>query len=88
MTTFVMTIPDMIGIVGVILTLVAYCLLNLGRIDSDDMRYLLMNLSGSCLLLFSLLFSWNLSSVLIEIAWIAISVIGIVRYFHLKKLAI
>lgn len=69
-----------VGIVGVLLTLAAYYLLNVGKLTSSDMAYLFMNLFGSILLLFSLLFNWNLSSVLIEIAWISISLIGIARW--------
>lgn len=70
---------DWVGIVGVILTLIAYYLLNVNKVKSSSMLYLYFNLIGSCLLMFSLMFSWNLSSVLIEIAWISISLIGILR---------
>jgi hypothetical protein len=68
-----------IGIIGVILVLIAYYLLNTDKINALDMRYLLLNLIGSVLILVSLMFHWNLSSVIIEIAWIAISLIGIYR---------
>lgn len=70
---------DWVGIVGVVLTLLAYYLLNVNKVKSTSMIYLYFNLVGSCLLMFSLMFSWNLSSVLIEIAWITISLIGILR---------
>jgi hypothetical protein len=73
-------IADFVGIIGVILTLVAYCLLNIDKINAMSKTYLFLNLFGSCMLFYSLMFHWNLSSVLIEIAWITISLIGIVRY--------
>ena len=70
---------DHIGVVGVFLTLIAYYLLSVGRLTAESMSYGLMNFFGSWLILFSLMFSWNLSSVLIESAWIFISVIAIYR---------
>ncbi len=80
--------PDVVGMVGVSLVLIAYTLLNLSKIKSTHMAYLSMNLIGSIFLLFSLLFHWNLSSVVIEIAWITISVIGIWRVLKAKRLEI
>lgn len=76
---------NQIGIVGVILTLIAYYLLSLGKLAADSLTYSLLNFFGSWLILFSLMFYWNLSSVLIEIAWISISLIGIYRYFSMRK---
>lgn len=70
---------NFVGIIGVILTLLAYLLLNMNRVSSSNKLYLYLNLSGSCMLLYSLLFHWNLASVLIEIAWISISFLGIFR---------
>ena len=77
---------DYIGIVGVLLTLTAYYLLNVNKITSDSMLYLSFNLIGSCLLLVSLVFNWNLSSFLIEVAWVLISLIGLYRYFKVAKI--
>lgn len=72
---------DYIGLIGVVLTLVAYYLINVGKVSSMNLTYLLLNLIGSCMLLFSLLFHWNLASVVIEIAWISISFIGMIRFY-------
>jgi hypothetical protein len=74
-----------IGIIGVLITLIAYLLLSVGRLASESFTYSLLNFVGSWLILFSLMFYWNLSSVVIEIAWISISVIGMYRYFRLRK---
>jgi hypothetical protein len=76
---------DAIGIIGVILTLIAFYLINVGKVTSDNLYYLMLNLIGSCMLFYSLMFSWNLASVLIEIAWILISLIGIYRYVKLRN---
>ena len=71
-----------VGIVGVLLTLIAYLLLNIEKVKSVDLSYLFLNLIGSIMLFFSLLFYWNLSSVLIELAWISISLMGIFRVYR------
>jgi len=80
MVSYIAKLSDFIGIIGVLLTLIAYYLLNLNKLTSDNMVYLMFNLIGSCLLLVSLCFNWNLSSVLIEIAWVSISLMGLYRY--------
>lgn len=78
-------LSNTIGIIGVILVLIAYYLLNTNRVSAINMSYLLLNLIGAWLILFSLMFHWNLASVLIELAWITISVIGLFRLQKLKQ---
>jgi hypothetical protein len=68
-----------VGIVGVVFTLTAYYLLNVNKLSSVSMTYLLLNCVGSSCVLYSLMFHWNLSSVITEAAWISISIIGIYR---------
>lgn len=75
-------LPDIVGIIGVCLVLWYYFLLQIGKCASDSLGFSLGNLMGSILLLISLWFNWNISSVLIEIAWFFISVYGIVKYFY------
>ena len=48
---------DFIGIIGVVFTLIAYYYLNVGKFSPENMVYLILNLAGSCLILFSLFFS-------------------------------
>jgi len=80
---------DMVGIVGVACVLGAYFLLQIGRWHQDTPRYSVVNAIGALLILFSLYFDFNLPSVIIEIAWLLISLLGIyrtVRYsYHHKK---
>ncbi|MHB1221805.1 MAG: CBU_0592 family membrane protein [Gammaproteobacteria bacterium] len=85
MYNFLEYYADAAGLSGVTMVLVAYYLLNIKTLASDDIKYVLMNLAGSVLLLYSLAFHWNLASVLIEIAWILISMIGAYRYFAKRK---
>ena len=78
-------ISDTVGIVGVTCVLSAYLFINLGRWKSTDSTYQWLNFTGAWLILFSLYFHWNLSSVVIEVAWLLISATGIIRGFILKK---
>ncbi len=75
---------DAIGIIGVILLLTSYFLLNTGRMNTNSFSYPLCNFIAAWLILFSLFYSWNTPSVLIEAAWIIISVIGMVRILKNK----
>jgi len=68
-----------VGLVGVVLLLSAYGLLSVNKLSAKQISYQLLNLSGAVLILFSLMFHWNTASVLIEIAWITISLVGIYR---------
>lgn len=79
MLSLLTNLPDIIGLIGVSIVLIAYYFLNVGKTSSSSMSYLYMNLLGSIMVLISLYYSWNLSSVIIEIAWILISLLGIYR---------
>lgn len=84
MIEFFDSISNVIGIIGVTLILIAYFLINTNRITAKNISYLIFNFVGAWLILFSLFFHWNLASVLIEIAWIIISVIGFYRVMCFK----
>lgn len=70
---------DCVGTVGVIMILVAYFLLQTERLSGQSVGYSVVNLLGSLMITVSLIYDFNLSSFIIEIAWIAISIYGIVR---------
>ncbi len=70
---------DGVGIIGVVLLLIAYYLLSTNKMSAQELNYQLLNFIGAVLILFSLFFHWNTASVLIETAWIIISLIGIYR---------
>lgn len=78
---------DMIGMMGVAMILVAYGLLQLGLLKHRSYRYLFLNLIGAILLLLSLFYHWNLASVIIEIVWILISVIGLAKRYRFNVLS-
>jgi hypothetical protein len=73
------SISNYVGMVGVVLILIAYFYLSTGHWIADSLRFQLLNFIGAWLILYSLYFHWNFSSVVIEIAWLVISLVGIYR---------
>jgi len=77
---------DLLGNVGVACILGAYLLLQLGRLTNEHLLYSLINGVGAALILFSLTFDYNMSAFIMEAAWLAISVFGVVLYgLRVKK---
>jgi hypothetical protein len=72
-------VADLIGFAGAALVVVVYFANQQRWLSSDDWRYPAANLAGAVLILFSLLFTWNFPSVVIELFWALISVWGLVR---------
>lgn len=81
MNLFLNEIADEVGLIGVILILISYTLLQLGKVKSNSIYYSYINLLGAVLILFSLYYNWNLASAIIEIFWIIISFFGIAKYY-------
>lgn len=74
-----MSLPDGLGLFGVLLTLVAYLLLNIRKMNSGSMGYSGLNIVGSSLILYSLYFDFNISAFAMEICWLLISVYGLYK---------
>jgi hypothetical protein len=88
MHDLLMGMSDSVGVVGVVMVLTAYLLLSAGYWKSDGLKYQIANFISAWLILFSLYFSWNLSSALVEAAWVLISAYGVYRAaVNAKKLA-
>ena len=79
-----MTLPDIGGVIGVLMMLVAYALAQVGKMQVDRLPSLLMNLIGSLLVLASLTVKFNLSAALMEGAWALVALFGLVK-LALKK---
>ena len=78
-------IPDVLGILGVLIILWYYFLLQVGKCAAHHLGFSVGNLLGAILLLISLRYNFNLASVIIESAWCLISAYGIIRHYSLKK---
>ena len=74
-----MTLPDLLGVVGVLCILIAYAGATSGKLDARRAPALLLNLTGALLILLSLYFDFNLSAVLMEGAWALVAIIGLAR---------
>lgn len=70
---------NIIGMAGVVLVLLAYFMLQTGRLGVRDAAYPLLNIAGSLMIIASLTVDWNLPSFVIQCCWIAISLYGMAR---------
>ena len=75
---------DIVGLIGVVLIVVAYLLLQLGKLPSSAPSYSLLNAIGAFLVMVSLFFDFNLSAFLMEAFWFVISLFGLVRQIFLR----
>ena len=75
-------LANIVGMMGTALVVGTYFLLQLSKLDAKSLAYNLWNLVGAALLLLSLLVHFNLASFVIELFWIAASLVGLVQYYR------
>lgn len=80
-----LSITDLIGILGVTIIVITYILLQVEKMDAQDLSFSLLNAIGAFLIIVSLLFEWNLASFLMEFIWMMISLYGVLKYYRIKK---
>jgi hypothetical protein len=73
------TLPDLAGVFGVGLILIAYAGASTGRMDATKWPALTLNLVGAVLILVSLAYDFNVASFLMEAAWALVALAGLVR---------
>jgi hypothetical protein len=76
---------DWAGLLGVAMTLIAFYLLQAGRMRGDGLGYQLMNALGAFAVLLSLLYAFNLSAFVLEGLWLGISIYGIARGRRMRR---
>src|ERR1043166_8102453 len=64
---------DLVGNIGVVILMVAYLMLQLNKLRSDDLAYSLLNAIGASLIVLSLIVNFNLSAMVMEVFWVLIS---------------
>jgi paired small multidrug resistance pump len=74
-----MTLPNVLGLIGSAIVIVAYFAVARGSIVADSKPYYLSNLAGSALIFASLWWAWNLPAAIVEGFWAAISLYGLAR---------
>ena len=72
-------LPDLVGFGGVGLIVATYFLSQVGKMNVSRPLYPAVNAAGAIMILISLYFRPNAPSVIIELFWLAISLIGFVR---------
>ncbi len=76
---------DLVGNIGVLLMVVAYLLLQLEKLSSSALSYLLLNTVGALLVIISLKFRFNLSAFLMEAFWLLISLFGLMKPLFARR---
>lgn len=70
---------EVIGVAGMVMYLGSYFMLQTGALQSNTATYCIANILAASLVMISLLHDFNLASALIQVSWIAISAIGLIR---------
>jgi len=76
------TLPDIIGLCGVALLITTYGLLQFDRIDPKGFWYSFNNMCVAILVTVSLIYNFNLASMVIELFWFLLSVYGLWKWRH------
>ncbi len=76
---------DILGVIGVLLVLIDYFLLQAEKIHSNQLVYPLLNLVGGVLITVSLFKDWNLAAFFMEASWVAVSAWGVWHVIQKKK---
>ncbi|MBM6595607.1 CBU_0592 family membrane protein [Microvirga pudoricolor] len=71
-----MSFADIVGLIGVAAYLSAYGLLQLGRLKVEERAYALLNGLGALLILYSLIYDFNLPSFVTQSFWLFFTVLG------------
>ena len=70
---------DFVGFAGTLAILVAFFLLQAGKLDGNGRTYQLLNLFGAAAILVTLLGSFNVAVFVLETAWVLVSAYGLWR---------
>ena len=76
---------DWIGMLGTLMVLAAFFLLQAGRVSGTGIVYQVLNLLGAGGVLVSLLGQFNVSVFFLELAWMLVSAYGIARSFKARR---
>lgn len=85
MIEYTYTWSDFVGNIGVAILVASYAGLQFGKLDAKGFWYSFNNLLVAILLGVNLYFKPNLSSIIIEIFWAAISIYGLVQWHKSRQ---
>ena len=78
---------ELVGMIGVVFVLLAYFGLQSGKLRGDGILFQVANILGAGGIAVSLVYDFNLSAMVIELCWIAISIYGLVRGIRTRAAA-
>lgn len=76
---------DVLGLVGVAVTIVGYASLQSGKMALRGWLYSFLNALGSFLILVSLLVKFNLAAFMMELIWFFVSFYGIYKVWEEQR---
>lgn len=76
---------DFAGFIGVLLIVIGYLFLQLDKLSSSSLSFSLLNAVGSLLIMFSLVYKFNVSAFLIEVFWFLISLLGLSKWLIARR---
>ncbi len=75
-----MTLVDWLGVLGSIVIAGAYLAVSRNWVNPERPAFNLMNLTGACLILWSLWYRPNAGAIMIEVLWILIAIAALARW--------
>lgn len=76
---------DFVGNIGVVLLVSTFAMLQFEKIDPKGFWYSFNNMIVAVLLMINLYYKPNISSIVIEIFWIALSLVGLYKWWRKKN---
>jgi predicted membrane protein len=76
---------DIMGLIGALLVLIPYFLLQANKMKSTSFSFSALNLIGALMIMYSLSQSFNLTSFSIEVIWASVSLYGLYKWFRSQK---
>jgi len=76
---------ELVGLLGVLLILIVYFLLQIEYITAYSISYSLYNAIGALMIIYSLIYKWNLASFAMEGAWFLLSMYGVYKAWALRS---
>lgn len=83
--SFSLSLPDILGLLGATLFVVAFAGVQVERLDPHGAPALLMNLVGAVLVLISLAYDFNLPSFVLETVWGLVAAYGLIKLMRRRR---
>ncbi|MCC6838399.1 MAG: hypothetical protein IT234_07670 [Bacteroidia bacterium] len=80
-----MTIPDIIGLIGVCILLIAFFLNLTGKMDKDSLVYIVLNIVGAGIACLASILINYMPFIILEGTWTLVSAWGLINYYKTKK---